>query len=80
MRLATLTLAGLCAGAAILGGCASDERRVVALEQPTEPVLVTADNSAMPYTTESYFFRDRGLHYEDPSTLSPKAYIVVPRG
>ncbi|MGE5616165.1 MAG: hypothetical protein ACM3X5_04550 [Bacillota bacterium] len=79
MRLAILTLAGLAAGAAILGGCASDERRV-ALEQPTEPVLVTADNSAMPYTTESYFFRDRGLHYEDPSTLSPKAYIAVPRG
>ena len=78
MRLANLSLAAVLAGAAILGGCAGD--RAIVAESTPEPVLVTADNSAMPYTTESFFFRDRGLHYEDPSTLSPKAYIVVPRG
>jgi hypothetical protein len=34
------------------------------------------DNAAMPYREYSMFFKDRGLHQEVPSALTPK--IVVP--
>jgi hypothetical protein len=80
---ATSALAIL-AGAA-LGGCATYDGPYVATgpaaaTENKQVVVAEGSNSAMPYTQRSFFFKDRGLHYEDPSTLAPKIVEPVPRG
>ena len=80
------------ATAAVASGCATydkpyyaryDGDRVVAranaAQNPTVVVADTEDN-AMPYTQHSLFFKDRGLHFEDPSALTPKIVEPIPRG
>ncbi len=85
-----LTTAAVLLAAATAGGCAfhryddNDARRVAlatpnAAENPTV-VVAEGNNGATPYTQRSFFFHDRGLHLEDPSTLAPKIVEPVPRG
>jgi hypothetical protein len=69
---------------AMMGGCATTYSDTPAVapavaHAKVEPVAVAeADNKAMPYTTTSMFFKDRGLHFEDPSVLAPKVVIANP--
>jgi hypothetical protein len=46
-----------------------------AVLNPTYPV-VDGDNNPVPYRQYSMFFRDRGLHQQVPSALTPQ--VVVP--
>jgi len=69
--------------AAVASGCATYDRPVVATTAAAENktvVVAEGDNNAMPYTQRSFFFKDRGLHIEDPSALTPKIVEPVPRG
>ncbi len=84
-----LTSAVVLMAAAMAGGCAfhrydDNDARRVALVTPAaaNPTVVVAEgnNGATPYTERSFFFKDRGLHTEDPSTLAPKIIEPIPRG
>ena len=84
-----LTSAVVLLAAAMAGGCAfhryddNDSRRLAAAPNAAaNPTVVVAegDNGATPYTQRSFFFHDRGLHTEDPSTLAPKIVEPIPRG
>ena len=68
--------------AALACGCATYDRPLVKSSAVENPTVVVAEgsNSAMPYTQHSFFFKDRGVHTEDPSTLAPKIVEPVPRG
>jgi hypothetical protein len=90
MKLLTSALA--LATAAMASGCATYYDRpaqvayvpagtaiAVPAANPTVPVA-EGNNSAMPYTANSMFFKDRGLHQEVPGALTPKLVEPVPRG
>ena len=67
--------------AAALGGCATypdGTTRVASASANPNVVVAEGDNNAMPYTQQSFFFKDRGLHYEDPSALTPKIVSTPP--
>jgi hypothetical protein len=87
-----LTSAFALAAAAMASGCATyyDPPAKVAYvpasgvvgapaANPTVPVA-EGNNSAMPYTANTMFFKDRGLHQEVPGALTPKIVDPVPRG
>jgi len=48
-----------------------------AVLNPTVPVA-EGDNGAIPYRQYSMFFKDRGLHQEVPSALTPKIIVDPP--
>ena len=75
-----LTSAIALATAAMATGCATYSDRPYMGIAATNPTVVVAegDNNAMPYTTSSMFFKDRGLHFEDPSALTPKIVVAQP--
>lgn len=80
-----LTGAVALAVAAMASGCATYDTpygtKVAARAGNPTVVVAEGDNGAMPYTTRSMFFKDRGLHYEDPSALTPKVVEApLPRG
>jgi hypothetical protein len=78
MRLAIAST--LLLGAAALGGCATyPDTRPATLTKVDTGVVAEGENNAMPYTQRSFFFKDRGLHVEDPSALTPKVVEPVPR-
>ena len=87
-----LTSAVTLAVAAMASGCATYYDRpaqvayvpagtaiAVPASNPTVPVA-EGNNSAMPYTANTLFFKDRGLHQEVPGALTPKLVDPVPRG
>jgi hypothetical protein len=85
MKLVKATSALAILAGALMGGCATYDRPVVATgpasaTENKQVVVAEGSNGAMPYTAQSMFFKDRGLHYEDPSTLAPKIVEPVPRG
>ncbi len=80
-----LTSAVALAIAAMATGCATYDTpygtKVATRAANPTVVVAEGDNSAMPYTTRSMFFKDRGLHFEDPSALTPKVVDApLPRG
>jgi hypothetical protein len=40
--------------------------------------VAEGDNGALPYRQYSMFFKDRGLHQEVPSALTPKIIVAPP--
>src|SRR5205814_9136167 len=75
MKYAIATALALYA-AALASGCATYYDRT-AVAAPITPVIATADIGAESYTTPSFFFKDRGLHYGEPSLLPPVIVTVT---
>ena len=76
-----LISAAAIATAAVASGCATyDTPYHTKADAAANPTVVVAegDNGAMPYRQYTMFFRDRGLHHEVPSALTPKIVVAPP--
>ena len=68
------------ATAAIASGCATyDTPRYAKADAALNPTVPTSENET-PYRQYSMFFKDRGLHQEVPSALTPKIVVMPPTG
>jgi len=77
-----LISAAAIATAAVASGCATYDTpyHTAKADAALNPTVVVAegDNGAIPYRTQSMFFKDRGLHQEVPSALTPKIVVAPP--
>jgi PBP1b-binding outer membrane lipoprotein LpoB len=76
-----LISAAAIATAAIASGCATyDTPYQTKADAALNPTVTVAegDNGALPYRQQSMFFKDRGLHQEVPSALTPKIIVAPP--
>ena len=74
-----LISAAVIAAAAVASGCATYDTPYYTkrADASLNPTVVTSEGE-MPYRQQTMFFKDRGLHQEVPSALTPKIVVAPP--